>query len=170
MARSRAATGRDVNVPPHQGYNTKMYPVILTIHSFLRWMVILLGIWAVVSVLPSRLAAVSRAAALPGLLFSMVLDIQLLAGLLLYVVLSPITVAAMQDMAGTMKNGGWRYWTVEHPALMILAVASAHIGRPRGAGAAPGKHAVIWYGLALLAILLATPWPFMPQGRPWVRW
>lgn len=147
-----------------------MYPVVLTMHSSLRWLVILLGLWAVVNVLRSRQAAVSRAAAMPGLLFSMVLDIQLLAGLLLYMVLSPITVAAMQNMAGAMKNGGWRYWAIEHPALMILAVAFAHLGRPRGTGAAPGKRAVIWYGLALLAILLATPWPFMPQGRPWVRW
>jgi hypothetical protein len=53
---------------------------------------------------------------------------------------------------------------------MILAVVFAHLGRPRRAGASPGRRAFVWFGLALLAILLATPWPFMPQARPWVRW
>jgi hypothetical protein len=72
-------------------------------------------------------------------------------------------------MGAAMKNGAWRFWAVEHPALMILAVVFAHLGRP-GRGSTVGKRAMLWYGLALLAILLATPWPFMPQGRPWVRW
>jgi hypothetical protein len=29
---------------------------------------------------------------------------------------------------------------------------------------------LLWYGLALLAILVATPWPFLAHGRPWARW
>jgi hypothetical protein len=94
----------------------------------------------------------------------------MLFGLLLYFALSPITTLAMQNMGGAMKNGAWRFWTVEHPAAMILAVVFAHIGRP-GRGAAPDdRRALIWYGLALVAILAAMPWPFMPQGRPWIRW
>jgi hypothetical protein len=146
-----------------------MYPTVLTIHSFVRWLVILLGLWAVVNALPARQAR-GGVSTFSGLLFSLTLDIQMLLGLLLYVSLSPITAAAMQDMGGAMKNGSWRFWSVEHPVMMILAVAFAHIGRPRRGRAATGNRALIWYGLALLAILLATPWPFMPQARPWLRW
>jgi hypothetical protein len=147
-----------------------MYSAVLTMHSCLRWLVIVLGIWAVVSAWRQRQPDGGRPSALPGLLFSVTLDIQLLLGMLLYVALSPITMAAMQDMGGVMKNGPWRFWTVEHPAMMILAVMSAHIARPRAAGATPNRRALIWYGLALLAILVAVPWPFTPQGRPWIRW
>jgi hypothetical protein len=146
-----------------------MYPTVLTLHSFLRWMVVLLGVWAVLSVLPSRQRYGRPVSPLPGLLFSMLLDIQLLVGLLLFVALSPVTTTAMQNMGAAMKNGTWRFWTVEHPSLMILAVVFAHLGRPRRGTTGVNRRAVLWFGLALLAILLATPWPFMPQGRPWIR-
>jgi hypothetical protein len=146
-----------------------MYPTVLTVHSILRWVVVILGVWAVASVLPSRLRDGRPATSLPGLLFSIALDVQMLLGLLLYVALSPITTAAMQGMGAAMKNGGWRFWSVEHPAMMIAAVVCAHVGRPRRGTSLPGKRAVLAYGLALLAILAATPWPFMSQGRPWIR-
>jgi hypothetical protein len=147
-----------------------MYATALIVHSLLRWVVILLGAWAVLSALPGRQSPGRPVPALPGLLFSVALDIQMLVGLLIYVFLSPVTMAAMQEMGAAMKDGAWRFWAVEHPALMILAVVFAHLGRPRRAGASPGRRAFVWFGLALLAILLATPWPFMPQARPWVRW
>jgi len=147
-----------------------MYPTILTLHSYARWIVVALGVWAIVSVLPSRLGRSSRTSPLPGLLFSIGLDVQMLIGVLLYVALSPLTAAAMQDMGGAMRNGGLRFWAVEHPVLMILAVVFGHLGRPGRGSRDVGRRAMLWFGLALLAILLATPWPFMPQGRPWVRW
>jgi hypothetical protein len=147
-----------------------MYSAVLTIHSFLRWLVILLGVWAVASAWRQRQPGGGRPPVLPGLLFSLTLDIQMLFGLLLYVALSPMTTAAMLDMGGVMKNGPSRFWTVEHPAMMILAVAFAHVARPRATGTAPGKRALVLYSLALLAILVAMPWPFTPQGRPWIRW
>jgi hypothetical protein len=146
-----------------------MYPTVLTLHSLLRWAVILLGVWAVVSVLPARRRYGRPVSPVPGLLFSVLLDIQLLAGLVLYVALSPVTTAAMQNMGAAMKNGNWRFWAVEHPALMIAAVVCAHLGRPRRGTTGVNRRAMIWFGLALAAILLATPWPFMPQGRPWIR-
>jgi hypothetical protein len=147
-----------------------MYSLVLTLHSFLRWAVILAGVWATVSVLPSNWRYGRRPSPLPGLVFSILLDVQLLAGLALYAVLSPVTTAALQNMGAAMKNGTWRFWAVEHPALMLLAVIFAHLGRPRRGTREANTRALLWFGLALLAILAATPWPFMPQGRPWIRW
>lgn len=146
-----------------------MYPTVLAIHSTVRWLVIVLGVWAVATALSARGAAPGgKRLHVPGLLFSSVLDIQMLLGLVLYLALSPITTAAMQNMGAAMSNRGWRFWAVEHPAMMLLAVVFAHVGRPRRAGSM--GRAWIWYGLALLAILAATPWPFMGEGRPWIRW
>ena len=100
------------------------------------------------------------------------LDLQLLLGLALYVGLSPITRTALQDFGAAMQTGASRFWAVEHPALMLLAVVLAHVGRSatRYAGSdRAGARARLWFGLSLLALLLATPWPFMPNGRPWFR-
>ena len=150
-----------------------MYDIVLTLHSLLRWIVILFGLWAVVT----AAAAASRRSwtpgeARPGLLFMIGLDLQLLLGLVLYVGLSPITSVALQDFGAAMRTGSLRFWAVEHPALMLLAVVLAHVGRSatRYAGSdRAGARARLWFGLALLALLLATPWPFMPNGRPWFR-
>lgn len=150
-----------------------MYDIVLTLHSLLRWIVILFGLWAVVT----AAAAASRRSwtpgeARPGLLFTTGLDLQLLLGLVLYVGLSPITRAALQDFGAAMQTGALRFWAVEHPALMVLAVVLAHVGRSatRYAGSdRAGSRARLWFGLALVALLLATPWPFMPNGRPWFR-
>lgn len=144
-----------------------MYPIVLTVHSWVRWLVILLGLWAVATA-ARRSGGGGRA----GLFFTIGLDVQLAIGVLLYVALSPITQAALTDMAAAMRNSTWRFWTVEHPALMILAVVFGHLARivGRRAGRATGRAPLVWYALALLAILAATPWPFLAHGRPWARW
>jgi hypothetical protein len=150
-----------------------MYDIVLTLHSLLRWVVILFGLWAVAT----AAAAASRRSwtpgeARPGLLFTTGLDVQLLVGIVLYLGLSPITRAGLQDFGAAMQTGSLRFWAVEHPALMLLAVTFAHVGRSatRYAGSdKAGARARLWFGLALLALLLATPWPFMPNGRPWFR-
>lgn len=150
-----------------------MYDMVLTLHSLLRWVVVLFGLWAVIT----SAAAASRRSwtpgeARPGLLFTVGLDVQLVLGLVLYLGMSPITRAALQDFGAAMRTGGQRFWAVEHPILMLAAVALAHVGRSatRYAGSdRAGARARLWFSLALVAVLLATPWPFMPNGRPWFR-
>ncbi len=150
-----------------------MYPIALTVHSWLRWIVILVGAWTVASAVVRRPGAAG-----PGrsaIFFTIALDIQLLFGVALYVAFSPITRAALTDMAVAMHNGVSRYWSVEHPAAMILAVILAHAGRmasrPRAAARSrPSRLPVVLYALSLVIILAAMPWPFLPYGRPLVRW
>ena len=102
------------------------------------------------------------------------LETPLLVGVLLYVALSPITRAALTDMGAPMHNPTWRFWTVEHPALMIVAVVFGHVGRivarRAGKGTSPSLRApAVWYALAVVAILAAVPWPFLSHGRPLFR-
>lgn len=140
-----------------------MYATLLLLHSWLRWLVILTGIWAVASAATAHPGRPHRA----SLFFTVSLDIQFLLGVLLYVVLSPVTRAALTDLPAAMANSGMRFWTVEHPTLMILAVVFAHVGR---AAARTRRAMLAWYGLALAAILAATPWPFLSNARPLLRW
>ena len=53
---------------------------------------------------------------------------QLLLGLLLYFILSPFTLQAMNDFGAAMKDSTLRYWAVEHSLLNIIAVALAQVG------------------------------------------
>jgi hypothetical protein len=87
---------------------------------------------------------------------------------------SPITRAALTDMAAALHNPSWRFWTMEHPALMMLAVAFGHIGRTvarkqAGTAAGAGRAPFWWYLASLLALLTAMPWPVLSYGRPLLR-
>lgn len=150
-----------------------MHELALSVHSLLRWVVILLGVWAVVaSAGAARRRSWTPDEARPGLLFTMALDIQFVVGLLIYLVLSPLTRAALLDMAATMGNSSARFWAIEHPLLMIASVVLAHAGRlaaGRAGSYRAGSRARLWFTLALLAVLIATPWPFGGNPRPWIR-
>jgi hypothetical protein len=152
-----------------------MYVTLLTLHSLLRWAVILFGIWAVLRAFSGMS---SRRAWAPddetaGRWFTITLDVQVLLGLLLYGLFSPLAWQAFSDMGAAMRTPLLRFWAVEHVALMLVAVALAHIGRARMrrpvSDAARHKGAAIFFGLSLLAILAAIPWPFMAVGRPLFR-
>ena len=152
-----------------------MYSAFITIHSLLRWIVLLAG-----------LAAVGRGVSgwsgrpwlpadrLTGRVFVGVLDLQFVIGLVLYVVLSPIVGAAMSNVGAAMRDSILRFFLVEHAAGMLVAVALAHVGNAKIKKAADdaSRHrtAAVFFGLSLFIILLSIPWPGMPAGRPLWPW
>ena len=152
-----------------------MYSAFLLIHSLLRWVVVLAGLVAIAR----AIAGVSgRRDWLPAdsaatRVFSIALDVQFLIGLLLYVWLSPFIRDAWADMAATMRNAPLRFFVVEHTTGMIIGIALAHVGKSKIGKArdAVQKHklALIFFGLAMVVILLSIPWPGMPGGRPLLR-
>lgn len=151
-----------------------MYPSVLLLHSWLRWAVVLAGLFALYRGIGgwAGTRAWSRVDDRAGFWFAMSLDLQMLIGLLLYFFLSPFTTEALNDFGAAMKNPGLRFWAVEHVFGMVLAIALAHIGQARVRKAtASRKHrvAAIFFGLALLAVLASIPWPGMPNGRELFR-
>jgi hypothetical protein len=152
-----------------------MYSAFLLIHSLLRWAVIIAGLVVIARAIsgitgrknwsPGDAAAVRW--------FSIALDVQFLIGLLLYVWLSPFIRDAWADIAATMRNAPLRFFAVEHLIGMLIAIALAHIGKSKIAKAADAaqKHklAVIFFGMAMVVLLLSIPWPGMPGGRPLLR-
>ncbi len=155
--------------------NGTMHGLLLSLHSALRWAVIILGLFAAARGLIGgvRRASWSTTDDRAGLLFTIGLDLQVLIGLTMYALVSPITTSAFQNMGAAMQNGVVRFWIVEHPVAMLLALALAHVGRARirRASEPPLKHrrAAILYGCAILLVLLGTPWPFMRVARPLFR-
>lgn len=152
-----------------------MYPLMLVVHSLLRWLVLAAGLVAFGRALAGMRGhrAWTTADDRAGQLFVGTLDLQFLIGLVLYFGLSPITRAAFQDFGGAMGNSMLRFWAVEHILGMLIAVALAHVGRVRVRKTTDAvrrhKVAAIFFGLALVAILATIPWPGMPAGRPLFR-
>jgi hypothetical protein len=148
-----------------------MYSAVLIAHSWIRWIAILLGVVTTIAAFTNR--GPSSAADRWGLIFMMVLDIQLLLGLLLYLVLSPFTAEALKNFGAAMRNPTLRFWAVEHTSLMLAAVILAHVGRvlARTARTPQAKRTrqIVCYTLATLAMIIATPWPGLPNGRPLFR-
>jgi hypothetical protein len=152
-----------------------IYATVLTIHSWLRWLVILFGLMAFVR------AATGAAASRPwtpaddraGAWFGRVLDLQFLLGLILYIFLSPLTHTAFADLGAAMKNSGLRFWVVEHMFGMLIAVALVHVGRAQARKTdSLRRHRVAagFFALALAVMLASIPWPGLPYGRPLLRW
>ena len=151
-----------------------MYTATLTVHSYLRWVVLALGLWVVIMALGGlmrrrpwapRDGAATRA-------FGISVDVQMLIGLLLYFFLSPFTMSAWSDIGAAMRDATVRFIVIEHQFGMLIAVALAHIGRARiRKQPAERRHrtALIFFGLALIVILISIPWPGRPSGRELFR-
>lgn len=141
-----------------------MYMTILAFHNILRWVVLLGGLLAVGKAVAGWLGKKewTPVDSQFGLIFTIGMDTQLLLGLLLYFVLSPITTHAFTDFGAAMADSEVRFFAVEHIAVMLVAVVLAHVGRARTKKMADavGKHrvAAIFFTLALLAVLAGTPW------------
>lgn len=146
------------------------YPVVLAIHNVVRWVVILLGVFAVFRSLFGLMGnkAWSDTERKAGVFFASAIDTQLLLGLILYIFLSPITRSAFNDFGAAMGNPGLRFYAVEHAFLMVLAVVFAHLGTilPKRAADSKAKfqRSALWLGLALVVVLLGMPWmrPLFP--------
>jgi hypothetical protein len=152
-----------------------MYTVTLLLHSWLRWIVILLGMLAFVRAVTGRFGgrAWTIADAAPGRLYGRALDLQMLLGLLLYFVFSNILGIARADIGRAMASPAIRFWLVEHLIGMLVAISLAHVGAARSVKASTDERrfgqAALFYGLSLLALFMATPWPGLPYGRPLLR-
>ena len=152
-----------------------MYAVLLAVHSLLRWVVLLVGLLAVgrgIAGWKGRAWTLSDNRA--GLLFVTLLDLQLLIGLVLYLFLSPTVRVSLVNVGAAMRDPMLRFFLVEHAFGMLAAVSLAHIGRVRIRKALTDsrrhRSAAIFFGVALLLILLSIPWPGMPAGRPLWPW
>ena len=148
-----------------------MYTLVLVLHSWLRWVALVAGVGATFAALTDR-GGPARAD-LWGLVLMMALDIQMLLGLLLYLVLSPVTQSAMQDFGAAMKNPSVRFFAVEHVSLMLAAIVLVHVGRVLARKAttpdAKRMRLIMCRGGATILMLLAMPWPGLVSERPLFR-
>lgn len=147
--------------------------ILKDIHNLVRWVVIILGILALVRAYMGFLGNrewTERDRKI-GIFFAVSIDIQLLIGLILYLFLSDITRTIFRDFSAAMSNEGIRFFALEHAFYMILAVVFVHLGSmlPRRVDDSRAKfaRAAIWFTLTFLVIILGMPWfrPLLPGLR-----
>jgi uncharacterized membrane protein YozB (DUF420 family) len=145
---------------------TIMYMFLLDLHNLLRWVIVIVGVVAVAMALRgafTRGAWTGQQNSL-GRVFTISVDVQLLVGLLLYFVFSPITTGAFADFGAAMKNDHTRFFLVEHLPLMVIAIALIHVGAARARKLNSARPAAIFYTVAMVLMVIAIPWwrPLIP--------
>lgn len=147
----------------------------LFVHNLIRWFVLagglaLLGVSVAGWMRDARWTRLDERlhAAFVGLV-----DLQFLAGLLLYAFFSPLPEAFYSDMATGMKVSQLRFFMLDHPVSMFIAISIIHVARTRSTRAAGGRarHRIVAIstGLALAIMLASIPWPGRQYGRPLFR-
>jgi len=91
-----------------------------------------------------------------------VFHIQLLIGLAWYFMSPAYQFLKENGMGATMKDSGMREQVVEHPLMMILAIALITMGFSKAKKRTTEKSkfsTLMWYyGIALLIVLVMIPW------------
>jgi hypothetical protein len=150
-----------------------MYTTVLALHSWIRWIALVAVVGTTLAALRGKVTGANSLADRWGMIAMMVLDTQMLLGLLLYFVLSPNMKAIMDNFGGAMKDPALRFWAVEHTVSMFAAIALAHVGRvlARKATTPTAKRGrlLVCFGLSTLLIIVGMPWPGRPGGRPLFR-
>ena len=141
-----------------------MYTVFLHVHDTLRWLLLISLVVTLVKYLAGWMGNQpwKKLDNVLGIVFTSLMDLQVLTGLILYFFLSPITKMAFSNFGAAMKDTGLRFYAVEHFSMMLIAVVLVHIGRAKSKKAKTdiGKFRIasIFFLIALVLMLAAIPW------------
>jgi hypothetical protein len=146
----------------------RIYPILIHIHSGIRW-ILLASL--IISVLISLINSLKKSdLSKYGKLFSLITlisaHIQLIAGLVLYII-SPKVVFSAESMASPIL----RFYLVEHISAMVLAIILITVGytaaKKKMGSIAAAKRIFWYYFFALILLLALIPWPWMSYGSQW---
>ena len=137
-------------------------------HSGLRWVFLALIVAALINAfLKWRKGADFAESDRKLNLFTMIAaHIQLLTGIALYFISGKVIMEG-----ASMKDSILRFFLVEHPVMMVLAVILITIGYSKSKKLADStarfKATLIFMGVGFLLLLAGIPWPFRELGGGW---
>jgi hypothetical protein len=153
-----------------------MYTGLLHLHSFLRWVIIVLALIAIYRNYTGMTAGkvFSAGDKKIGLFLMIAAHTTLLVGLYLWIA-GPWGLANIRNLGfgDVMKDKVYRFYAIEHLTGMLIAIVLITIGRGAAKKNIPDLAKFkrsFWFFLVALVIILATvPWPFrVGIGRPWL--
>ena len=153
-----------------------MYSTLLTLHSLVRWLVLISLLVAIVRAYrgwlgkkkflksdnTARMMAVTTG------------HIQLVIGICLYII-SPVVRYFLNYFKAAVHQREIRFFGMEHITMMLIAIVLLTIGSAKTKRKTTDqqrfKTMAIWFSIALLIIFLSIPWHFSPfTSRPYFRW
>lgn len=151
-----------------------MYDGLLHLHSVLRWLILILLLVALYKSFAGRAKPFNTSHRKTGMVLMICADIMLLLGLYQWFT-GDWGLKSIQNngMGVVMKNSGLRFFAIEHLTGMLIAIILIHLGYSYAKKDVPDatkhKRTLLFYGLALLIILIVIPWPFrnVGSGRAW---
>jgi hypothetical protein len=152
-----------------------MYTALLSLHSILRWLVILGVIYtlyrAYSGLINKRVFSSADSNTRKYTVISA--HIQLVIGLIMYFT-SPLTQYFISNFKAAVPVKELRFYGMEHSITMIIAIILVTVGsvisKKKTTDASKFKALAIWFTIALILMLLMTPWPFSNfSQRPYFR-
>jgi uncharacterized protein YacL len=144
-----------------------LYQIFQHLHSALRWIVLILIIFAVASALINWLSKHSKNNQKLNIFTLIATHTQFIIGLVLYFI-SP----KVEFSAASMSNRVARFFLVEHLVIMLIAIVLITVGYSKSKKMIPtwkaNRTIVIFYLIAFLLIIAGIPWPFMGLGGGWI--
>jgi hypothetical protein len=135
---------------------------LLHLHNILRWVILLL-------LLVAFFQALGKKTSIRGTSLWLMISAHIMFLIGIYQLIAGrfgITKGLPQGVE-LMKDSFYRFYWVEHPLGMLIAIILITIGR-RKAKQLNYKAASWLYVIALIIILASVPWPFREiVGRPW---
>ncbi len=151
-----------------------MYNGMLHLHSVLRWVILILLLVAIYKSYADRNKAFTPGHRKTGLFLMICADVMLLVGLYQWFAGHWGLESIKQSGFGNvMKDPALRFFVAEHTIGMLVAIILIHLGYSYAKKGIPDatkhKRTLLYYGLALLIILISVPWPFraVGAGRSW---
>ena len=152
-----------------------MYEPLLLLHSWVRWLILLSLIYFLAKSIKGAFFAEKWSANEESFLwaFNQAFGYQVLFGLTLWLGQSPLVKAGFREPHLILNDSVVSFWALRHPLTMIFALGAFHMAKARAKRVAPEekfKHFAITFGLILILIASAIPWPTLSYGRPLLRW
>lgn len=142
---------------------------MLHAHSGLRWLALILIIYAIFNALTAIKQGrdFEKKDKMIGLFTLISFHTQLLIGLVLF-----FTSAKVVFVSGFMKETILRFFAVEHPLMMLISIALVTIGYSKSKKETSSRlkfrKILVFYTIALVVLLAGIPWPFREAlGAGW---
>jgi hypothetical protein len=145
-----------------------MYSTLLSFHNINRWAVLLFGLYAITK---SILGLVNKRdftsrENMAHALFVGFCHLQLLLGVILYMISPKVDAALANGFGPAMKDAYSRLIVLEHISINIIAIALIQVGRTLSKKATESatkhKKSLIFFSIGLLLILSRIPWSYSP--------
>lgn len=148
--------------------------LILTLHNLTRWIFLLFALITLVQAFRGWFGKKTYQDSNRKMvsMFTGIFDLQILFGLILFFSKGWGDVL-MNGGSQAMSTAAVRFFIAEHWMIMLLAVIIAHIGSSQVKKADSDlkkfRRSAIWFGISVILVLAAIPWPGMAAGRPLLR-